>query len=120
MSDDKRYRPSTVDLIAPCAVSDLQWAYDRVKEGRVTQKEICRELNNRLQAKELPLVSRSAFNRWAVHVRNGSRERPRYIDEGAVIATGGINSIVTSDKTRSALVVFLRALADDLERGSVV
>ena len=63
---DGRGRLSSLDLVPEEAQDEIFWAMAQLNERRRTQSDILFELNDRLQAKGVDPISKSAFNRKAV------------------------------------------------------
>lgn len=61
-----RGRLSSLDLLPDEAQDDLIWALAELNQRRRTQADILFELNDRLEAKGLDTISRSAFSRKSV------------------------------------------------------
>ncbi|QGM46724.1 DUF3486 family protein [Methylocystis heyeri] len=68
-----RGRLSSIDLLPEEARDDIVWAMAQLNERSRTQEEIRCELNEMLEAKGLPGISKSAFNRKAVRVASAAR-----------------------------------------------
>ena len=67
---------SSVETLPAEGLFALQWAFDVLRARRMTQVAILEQLNSRLAALGVPLVSRSSFNRYAIKVWTGSVARP--------------------------------------------
>lgn len=63
-----RGRLSSIDQLPDEAADDIVWACEQLAERRRTQADILFELNDRLGAKGLPPISRSAFSRKSIRV----------------------------------------------------
>lgn len=57
---------SSIDLLPDEAQDDIVWACEQLDERRRTQTDILFELNDRLEAKGLAGISKTAFNRFSV------------------------------------------------------
>lgn len=68
-----RGRLSSLDLVPDEGRDDIYWALGELNKRERTQADILFELNDRLEAKGLEPVSRSAFNRKAVRLAAASR-----------------------------------------------
>lgn len=61
-----RGRLSSIDLLPEEAADDIVWATQQLATRERTQADILTELNERLEAKELDGISKSAFNRYSI------------------------------------------------------
>ncbi len=68
-----RGRLSSIDVLPDGAEDDIAWAMAQLNERKRTQADILFELNDRLSAKGIEGISKSAFNRKAVRVAHASR-----------------------------------------------
>lgn len=68
-----RGRLSSIDLLPEEAEDDIVWACQELYARTRTQEDIRFELNDRLEAKGIEPVSRSAFNRKAVRLAAAQR-----------------------------------------------
>jgi hypothetical protein len=66
MARAKRGRLSSLDLLPEVAETDIQWAFEALKERKQHQLAILGELNKRLADRGLGQISKSAFNRKAL------------------------------------------------------
>lgn len=114
MKDRKKVRLSSIDLLPPEAVPELQWAFDRLVEGRMTQGEVLSQLNQRLAAGGHKGVSSSSFNRWSLRIREGEAARPRLVDAHRPAGPSSISA-----ETKRLLAAALRSLANDLDPAGV-
>lgn len=73
MARDGRGRLASIDLVPEEAQDDIAWAMGELNKRSRTQADILFELNDRLAAKGVDPVSKSAFNRRAVRVANAAR-----------------------------------------------
>ncbi|MCO5083041.1 MAG: DUF3486 family protein [Rhizobiaceae bacterium] len=110
MKDRKQVRRSGIDLLPPETVPDLQWAFDRLVEGRMTQGEVLSQLNRLLAARGQKGVSSSSFNRWFLRIRAGEADRPLLVD-----ARPHAEPSLIRAETRRLLAAALRSLANDLD-----
>jgi len=62
-----------MDLLPPEADDDIAWAMGELNARKRTQEDIRFELNDRLEAKGLEGISKSAFNRRSTRLANHSR-----------------------------------------------
>lgn len=63
----ERRRLSSIDLLPEEAADDIVWATQQLAGRERTQADILFELNDRLQAKGIDPISKSAFNRHSVN-----------------------------------------------------
>ncbi len=63
-----RGRLSSIDLLPDEAAEDVTWAVSQLALRKETQEEIREQLNERLEAKGIEGISRSAFNRKAIRM----------------------------------------------------
>lgn len=68
-----RGRLSSLDLLPDEAQDDLVWAIQQLAERKRTQEDIRFEFNDRLEAKGIEGVSRSAFHRKALRLASAQR-----------------------------------------------
>lgn len=68
-----RGRLSTLDLVPEEGRDDIIWALAALNARNRTQTDVLSELNERLEAKGLEPISRSAFNRKAVRLAAAAR-----------------------------------------------
>lgn len=55
-----------IDRLPSRADAAVLWAQEALRERRLTQDEVREQLNWRLAQIDVPTVSRSGFNRWAI------------------------------------------------------
>lgn len=110
VTDRDHVRRSGIDLLPPEAVPHLQWAFDRLTEGRMTQGDVLSELNQRLASSGHEGVSRSALNRWFIRIREGEAKRPHLLGASRPSAP-----TLISAETRRLFADALRSLANDLD-----
>lgn len=70
-----RGRLSSLDLLPEEAQDDLIWACQQLAERQRTQADILFEFNDRLEAKGIEHVSKSAFNRKAIRIAAATRRQ---------------------------------------------
>lgn len=70
-----RGRLSSLDLLPEEAQDDLVWACQQLAERQRTQADILFEFNDRLEAKGIERVSKSAFNRKAIRIAAATRRQ---------------------------------------------
>jgi hypothetical protein len=95
-----RGRLDSFDLMPEDGQEDLSWAMSELNKRVRPQSEILEELNGKLADKNLPLISKSAFNRKSIRVSTASRRlsearaifagiadqfTPGHVDEGNVV-----------------------------------
>src|SRR4051812_30187978 len=89
-----RGRISEIDRLPPWADEAKSWAFEQLKERKLTQVEILDGLNDRLRAASLaddvtaapPVISKSAFNRTALAIAIHGRRLAETRDIAAVLA----------------------------------
>lgn len=79
-----RGRLSSMDLVPEEGQDDIVWAVGELNKRERTAEEIRLELNDRLEAKGLDTISKSAFNRRSVKLAamNNRLNEARYIFQG--------------------------------------
>ena len=110
-----RGRLNSLDLLPDEAQDDVLWAIGQLNQRERTQSDILFELNDRLEAKGIEGISRSAFNRASMRLS----ARARRISERQQIYAG-IAEQLTPDavgKTDVILAEFLKTLIDELLDG---
>jgi hypothetical protein len=89
-----RGRISEIDKLPAWADEARMWAFEQLKERKLTQGEILDGFNGRLKAASMaedasaepPLISRSAFNRTAIHIAIHGRRMADTREIAAVLA----------------------------------
>jgi hypothetical protein len=89
-----RGRISAIDQLPEWADEARAWAFDQLKERKLTQIEILDGFNDRLRAASLaqdasaepPVISRSAFNRTAITIATHGRRLSETREIAAVLA----------------------------------
>lgn len=89
-----RGRISEIDRLPAWADEARMWAFEQLKDRKLTQLEILDGFNDRLRAASLaedasaepPLISRSAFNRTAIHIAIHGRRMAETREIAAVLA----------------------------------
>lgn len=120
-SDEKREgrgRLSSIDLLPEEAEEDLVWALEQLRERKLPQVVILVGFNDRLVAKGIEPVSKSAFNRYAVR----KAIQFRRIDETQRIAGELASALGTdgSDHMTVAIAEMLKtAVHERLEEGKL-
>jgi hypothetical protein len=112
MAREGRGRLSSLDLLPEEAQDDLVWALGQLNERKRTQADILFELNDRLEAKSVEGVSKSAFNRKAVAI---SRAAARMAEQRAIFA--GVADHLSPeniDQGNVALGEFLKTLIAEI------
>lgn len=107
-----RGRLSSLDLMPEAGQDDIVWAMGELNQRTRTQADILAELNDRLEAKGLDGISKSAFNRKAVSV---ARAGQRMAESRAIFA--GIADYLTPEKIDDgnvALGEFIKTLIAEI------
>ncbi len=73
-----RGRLDSFDLMPEDGQEDLAWAMTELNKRVRPQSVILEELNGRLADKNLPLISKSAFNRKSIRVSTASRRLSKH------------------------------------------
>lgn len=114
MVDDRRTRGrlDSLEMLPEEAQDDVIWAVGQLNERRRSAADILFELNDRLEVKGIPAISKSAFYRRSARLakRAMQLEERRYI-------YAGIAEKLTPDEISKADVVlgeFLKTLIDEL------
>ncbi len=107
-----RGRLSSLDLLPEEAQDDLVWACQRLAERQRSQADILVEFNDRLAAKGIEPVSKSAFNRKAIRIAAATR-RQRETREIFVALSGEIEP-ARIDEHSLVLGEFLKTLIFEL------
>lgn len=108
-----RGRLSSIDLLPEEAADDIVWACQQLAERKRTQADILFDLNDRLEAKGLDAVSRSAFNRRALMLAAAQRrmQEARAMFEGlsSQFTAGDVdsNTIVLGEYLKTLIVELL-------------
>lgn len=108
----RRGRLSSLDLLPDEARDDLFWAIGQLNMRERTQADILFELNDRLEAKGIETVSRSAFNRKAMRLA----KRTIQLEERKFIYAGIAERLTPEEIGKSDIVLgeFLKNLIDEL------
>jgi len=111
-----RGRLSSLDLLPEEAQDDLVWALGELNQRTRTQADILFELNDRLEAKGIEPISRSAFNRRATRLAR----RTAQLEERRYVYAGIAERLTPEEVSKSDLVLgeFLKVLIDELLDGS--
>lgn len=111
-----RGRLSSLDLLPEEAQDDLVWALGELNQRTRTQADILFELNDRLEAKGIDPISRSAFNRRATRLAR----RTAQLEERRYVYAGIAERLTPEEVSKSDLVLgeFLKVLIDELLDGS--
>ncbi len=96
-----RGRLSSIDLLPDEAADDVIWAVEQLNGRQRSQADILFELNDRLEAKGLDGISKSAFNRKAVRLARNKRR----LDEGRHIFAGMARDLTPEAVDESSLVI---------------
>lgn len=107
-----RGRLSSLDLLPEEAQDDLVWALGELNQRSRTQADILFELNDRLEAKGIEPISRSAFNRRATRLAR----RTAQLEERRYVYAGIAERLTPEEVSKSDLVLgeFLKVLIDEL------
>ncbi|SIP88793.1 Protein of unknown function, partial [Rhizobium sp. RU35A] len=107
-----RGRLSSLDLLPDEARDDLLWALAELNRRERTQADILFELNDRLEAKGLETISRSAFNRKSMRLA----KRTMQLEERRHIYAGIAERLTPEEVGNADLVLgeFLKTLLDEL------
>ncbi|MDQ0454705.1 phage protein Gp27 family protein [Rhizobium paknamense] len=107
-----RGRLSNLDQLPEEAQDDLIWAISELNQRRRSQADILFEFNDRLEAKGIEPVSRSAFNRRATRLAR----RTMQLEERRFIYAGVAERLTPDEVGKTDLVLgeFLKTLIDDL------
>ncbi|MGE6741731.1 phage protein Gp27 family protein [Allorhizobium pseudoryzae] len=107
-----RGRLSNLDLLPEEARDDVLWAIGELNKRERTQSDIHFELNDRLEAKGIETISRSAFNRKAMRLAKRSMQ----LEERRHIYAGIAERLTPEEIGNADLVLgeFLKTLLDEL------
>lgn len=107
-----RGRLSSLDLLPEEARDDVLWAIGELNKRERTQSDIHFELNDRLEAKGIETISRSAFNRKAMRLA----KRTMQLEERRHIYAGIAERLTPEEIGNADLVLgeFLKTLLDEL------
>jgi len=86
MANGKRGRLSSIDTLPEEADDDVRWAIEELKTRKRTAEDIREEFNNRLLGLGCNPVSKSAFNRYSLHIARHGRAMQEVRDVAALIA----------------------------------
>ncbi|MBN9504933.1 MAG: DUF3486 family protein [Altererythrobacter sp.] len=113
-----RGRLSSIDLLPEEAEEDVVWALEQLRDRKQSQVVILVGLNDRLVAKGIEPISKSAFNRYAVR----KAVQFRRLDEGQRIASEVAGALGTAgaDQMTVAIAEMLKlAIFERLETGEL-
>jgi hypothetical protein len=96
-----RGRLSSIDLLPEEAGDDIVWACQQLAQRTRTQADILFELNDRLEAKGLEGLSKSAFNRYSVRKAAAQRR----MQEGRAIFAGVADQFAGEDLDKHAVLL---------------
>lgn len=96
-----RGRLSSLDLIPDEGQDDILWALAELNERRRTQADILFELNDRLEAKGIDGISKSAFNRAAIRTAAAARR----ISEARAVFAGIADQFTPESVDQNNLVL---------------
>ncbi|KMO32490.1 phage protein Gp27 family protein [Methylobacterium aquaticum] len=108
----ERRRLSSIDLLPEEAGDDIAWATQQLAMRSRTQADILFELNDRLEAKGLDGISKSAFSRYSVTKAAAQRR----MQEARAMFEGVASQFTASDVDENTIVLgeFIKTLIIDL------
>lgn len=106
---------SSMDLIPEEGQEDIVWAVGELNKREKTQVEILFELNDRLAAKGIDPISKSAFNRRSVKLAALTHR----LDEARYLFSGVASQFTAEKVDESSIVVgeFIKTLCFELTQG---
>ncbi|WP_411037647.1 phage protein Gp27 family protein [Shinella sp. BYT-45] len=114
MADDRRLRGrlSSLEMLPEEAQDDVIWAVGQLNERRRTTADILFELNDRLEAKGIPPISKSAFYRRSARLA----KRAMQLEERRYIYAGIADKLTPEQIGKDDIVLgeFLKTLIDEL------
>ncbi len=114
MTDDRRGRGrlNSLELLPEEAQDDVIWAVGQLNERSRTTADILFELNDRLEVKGIPPISKSAFYRRSARLA----KRAMQLEERRHIYAGIAEKLTPEEIGRNDVVLgeFLKALIDEL------
>lgn len=114
MSEDRRGRGrlDSLELLPDEAQDDVIWAVGQLNERRRTTADILFELNDRLEVKGIPPISKSAFYRRSARLA----KRVMQLEERRYIYAGVAEKLTPEEIGRNDLILgeFLKSLIDEL------
>jgi len=107
-----RGRLSSIDLLPEEAGDDIVWACQELAARSRTQTDILFELNDRLEAKGLEPISRSAFNRKAMRLAAAQRR----MSEARAMFEGLADQMTAKDVDENTIILgeFIKTLIIEL------
>lgn len=107
-----RGRLSSIDMLPDEAADDIVWACEQLYERQRTQADILFDLNDRLEAKGLEPVSKSAFNRKAMRLAAAQRR----MQEARAMFEGLSNQFTAKDVDDNTVILgeFIKTLIVEL------
>lgn len=107
-----RGRLSSIDLLPDEAADDIVWACQQLAERKRTQADILFELNDRLEAKGLEPISRSAFSRKSMRLAAAQRR----MAEAREMFSGLANQFQAKDVDDNTVILgeFIKTLIVEL------
>ncbi|CAK7257538.1 MULTISPECIES: phage protein Gp27 family protein [unclassified Shinella] len=114
MAEDRRGRGrlNSLELLPEEAQDDVIWAVGQLNERRRSTADILFELNDRLEVKGIPPISKSAFYRRSARLA----KRAMQLEERRYIYAGIAEKLTPEEIGRNDVVLgeFLKTLIDDL------
>ncbi|WP_018701412.1 DUF3486 family protein [Amorphus coralli] len=107
-----RGRLSSIDLLPEEAEDDIVWACQELAARKRTQEDIRFELNDRLEAKGLEGISKSAFNRKAMRLAAAQRR----MSEARAMFDGLASQFTAEDVDENTVILgeFIKTLIVEL------
>ena len=107
-----RGRLSSIDVLPEEASDDVVWACQELAKRSRTQADILFELNDRLEAKGLDTISRSAFSRKSVRLAAAQRR----MQEARAMFEGLATQFTASDVDENTVILgeFIKTLIVEL------
>lgn len=107
-----RGRLSSIDLLPEEAGDEIVWACQQLAERKRTQADILFELNDRLEAKGLEAVSKSAFNRKSLMLAAAQRR----MQESRAMFEGLASQFTAEDVDQNTIILgeYLKTLIVEL------
>ncbi|KQO53083.1 phage protein Gp27 family protein [Methylobacterium sp. Leaf85] len=108
----ERRRLSSIDMLPEEAADDIVWATQQLAQRTRTQQDILFELNDRLEAKGIEGVSKSAFSRHSVN-RAAAQRR---MQEARAMFEGVSSQFTAADVDENTIILgeFIKTLIIEL------
>lgn len=114
MVDDRRTRGrlDSLEMLPEEAQDDVIWAVGQLNERRRSAADILFELNDRLEVKGIPAISKSAFYRRSARLA----KRAMQLEERRYIYAGIADKLTPEEISKADVVLgeFLKTLIDEL------